>query len=121
MIISIDFDDTIVHSGLYPTILGLKENAKEVINGFYYDGNEILINTCRRDEFQAMAQEFLDSNGIKYHYINENLPRLIEAYKEDTRKLFSDIYIDDKNLGGIPDDWLEIQRMVMKHVLYPNT
>jgi hypothetical protein len=26
------------------------------------------------------------------------------------------IYIDDRQLGGIPDDWLEIEKMILKDI-----
>jgi hypothetical protein len=36
----------------------------------------------------------------------------------DSRKISADIYIDDKQLGGLPEDWNEIDRMVREHPKY---
>ena len=36
----------------------------------------------------------------------------------DCRKISADLYIDDKQLGGLPD-WIEIDRLVRRHELYP--
>jgi hypothetical protein len=36
----------------------------------------------------------------------------VDYYGSDCRKISGDVYIDDKNLGGIPDDWDEIERMI---------
>jgi hypothetical protein len=49
--------------------------------------------------------------------MNENLPSNIEKYGGDTRKMSADIYIDDRQLGGIPDDWLEIEKMIRKDII----
>ena len=111
MVIVIDFDKTIVYSE-YPEIIGLKPNAKKIINKLYNDGHEIIINTCRAGVHEGRVYTYLAEEGIKYHYINSNLPRLIEFFKQDCRKISGDVYIDDKNLGGIPDDWDEIYKML---------
>lgn len=96
----------------------MKRNAKLVINLLYTAGHKIIINTCRADQYAAAAYSWLVDNGIKFHVFNENLPELIELYGSDTRKLSGDVYIDDKNLGGIPDDWLHIYQMVLYPLQY---
>lgn len=111
MILVIDFDGTIVKSK-YPDIGGLRLNAKEVINKLYDEGYIILINTCRSGIYEGNVYTFLKENDIKYHYINSNLPSQIEKYGQDCRKLSGDIYIDDKQLGGIPNDWNLIYKMI---------
>ena len=71
MIIAIDFDGTIAGDGTeYPEIGEMKPNAKSVINRLYDEGHEILINTCRVGEAEAMVYRWLKEKGIKYHYIN---------------------------------------------------
>ena len=96
-IIAIDFDDTIAHSK-YPEILGLKEDAKHYINKLFDEGYYLIVNTCRSGEEQERVVKFLSENGIKYHQINENHPRLIKIFKEDSRKISCDFYLDDKNI-----------------------
>lgn len=111
MVIVVDFDGTIVDSK-YPNIMGLKEGAKEVINKYFNLGHEIIINTCRSGKFEGDAQMVLDDNGIKYTYINSNLPRLIEKYGADCRKISGDVYIDDKNIGCKEINWNEIDKQL---------
>ena len=113
--ISIDYDDTIVYQD-FPNSGTIKPNAKEVINRLYDDGHHILIWTCRAFDKLEIAKNYLIECGIKFHLINENLPNNIEQYGGDTRKMSAHIYIDDRQLGGIPDDWLEIERMVIKDI-----
>jgi hypothetical protein len=54
----------------------------------------------------------IDFVGIKYHYINCNLPQSIEYFKQDCRKLSADVYIDDRCLLGLPPTWKEIYDIV---------
>ena len=108
----IDFDGTIVYDK-YPDIGKEKPNAKTVINRLYDAGHKIVINTCRANLPAANAYGWLVDNGIKFHTFNENLPELIEKYGSDTRKMSGDIYIDDKNLYGIPDDWEVIYEIII--------
>lgn len=107
MIIAIDFDGTIVYNE-YPNIGTLKPHAKEIINTLYERGHKILIWTCRTRLLEHQAIEFLKEEGIKFHYCNNQLPEVISEYGNDVRKLSYDVLIDDRNLGGIPDDWREI-------------
>jgi hypothetical protein len=114
--ISIDYDDTIVYQD-FPNSGTIKPNAKEVINRLYDEGHHILIWTCRSFENAKTAKKYLIECGIRFHLINENLPSNIEKYGGDTRKMSADIYIDDRQLGGIPDDWLEIEKMIRKDII----
>ena len=114
--ISIDYDDTIVYQD-FPNSGIIKPNAKEVINRLYDEGHHILIWTCRAFENAKMAKKYLIECGIRFHLMNENLPSNIEKYGGDTRKMSADIYIDDRQLGGIPNDWLEIERMIRKDII----
>lgn len=117
MIFGIDFDGTIVEAN-YPSIGALKPNAKKIINQLFDEGHDIVINTCRAGIFEGEAYKFLNENGIKYTFVNSNLPRLIEEFKQDCRKISADVYIDDKQLGGIPDDWDEIYELIQRHPKY---
>lgn len=110
-IIAIDFDGTIADSK-YPDCGELRPDAKEVINHLHYLGHEIIIWTCRCDEPAEKAKKFLDDHGVKYHKFNEHMDRLIKEYGNNTRKIFANVYIDDRQLGGLPECWLEIERIL---------
>lgn len=116
MIIAIDFDGTIVED-CYPEIGNLKEGAKEVINNWFCDGNQIIINTCRTAKLEGKCIDFLNDNGILYSFVNCNIPSQIEAYASDSRKISADIYIDDKSLFGLPT-WEAINLIVKTHENY---
>lgn len=111
MTISIDFDGTICELA-YPAVGEIKKDAAFYIKKLHNDGHEIIINTCRSGKYEGDAVDFLFRHNIPYHYINSNMPRLIEQYGQDTRKISADVYIDDKCLMGLPDTWEEIYRLI---------
>jgi hypothetical protein len=113
MVIAIDFDGTIAEH-TYPECGKIKPHAKEVINRLYNAGHEIIIWTCRWDHPMELCRQFLAEHGIKYHKLNEHVDWAIEMFKNDTRKIFADVYIDDRQLGGIPDCWLKIEKLLHK-------
>lgn len=113
MTISIDFDGTIV-THMYPEIGLLLPYAKEIINTLYEEGHTIIINTCRAGKFEGDAEAFLIENEINFHWINCNTPEKITEFKQDCRKISADIYIDDKNLGGIPS-WPDIYNIIKSY------
>lgn len=112
MILAIDFDNTIVKEE-YPSIGPLLENAKQVINQLYDDGHYIIIWTCRSEDAELNAEMFLLDNGINFHKINAHNPHNIHRYGNDTRKISAHMYIDDRNIGGLPT-WKEIYDIVTK-------
>jgi hypothetical protein len=114
-IISIDYDDTIVFAA-YPEVGLIKPQAKDVINQLYNEGHTIIINTCRSGEHQDMAEEYLHNCGVLFHHINENHPDNIAQYDSDSRKIFADIYIDDKQLGGLPESWIDIDTQLREQL-----
>jgi len=111
MTIAIDFDGTIVDHK-YPEIGNLKPNAKEVINALVEDGHTIIIWTCRAGVKEQEAANFLLKNGIRFHYINENSKEVLSQFDGDCRKVFGDVYIDDRNIGTKHIDWLEIYKLL---------
>lgn len=110
-ILAVDFDGTIVEA-TFPGLGKVKPGAIKYIRQLYEDGYIILINTCRTGAFEGHAAHFLDYLGIPYHYINSNYPAQVEFFKQDSRKLSADLYIDDKCLMGLPDTWEEIYNLI---------
>ena len=96
--IVIDFDKTIAN-GRYPHIDRLKRGAKACINELYDAGHTIIINSCRSGDHEMHMRDFLRGEGIQYHVINNNYPQNVENYGSDSRKIYGDIYIDEKNIS----------------------
>lgn len=111
MRIVIDFDGTIVENQ-YPEIGKLKENAREIIRLLKMKGHSIIISTCRQGYYEGLVEAFLSEEGIPFDYINCNLPSDIIEYGADCRKISGDVYIDDKQVGGLPS-WNEIYEYIL--------
>ncbi|MRI64408.1 hypothetical protein EDM00_10490 [Ornithobacterium rhinotracheale] len=111
MIIAIDFDGTIAVSK-FPEILGLQFKAKKYIQKLKDDGHYIIIYTCRNGDNLTNAINFLLEKGIPFDRINDNSPENLKQYNSaNTRKVYADVYIDDKQVGGLPL-WSEIYQFI---------
>jgi len=58
--------------------------------------------------------EYCRRNGIVFYAVNASYPE--EEFDEDydSRKIDADIFIDDRNIGGLPA-WGEIYQMINPH------
>jgi len=120
-IIAIDFDGTIVQHD-FPRIGELMPDAKRVINKWADMGWHILVWTCRNnyepdhpDWDQApigAVAKFCDEQGLKITGINQQQANL--GFYLEARKIFANVYIDDRNLGGFPG-WNATEAMVEKY------
>lgn len=104
-IVAIDFDGTIVRHA-YPEVGEILPGAAETIR-WLHSWADVIIWTCRylTDDL-AQAKAFLEDHGIPFDAINENRPGIGFA---PTPKIYFDIGIDDRNLGGLPP-WSEIRK-----------
>lgn len=116
--LAIDFDGTIVEES-WPDIGAIKPGAKEVINQLVEDGHYIIIWTMRHGKYRYEAEHFLWMNQISFHKINENHPASFIEYETDTRKVGADIFIDDKNILGLPETWEEIYHLITQKANQP--
>lgn len=102
MTIAVDFDGTIVEHA-YPKIGKPIPFALEVLKKLQQEEHHTLILwTMREGKLLQEAIDYCESNGLKFYAYNKNYPE--EEYLEgDPRKIGADIYIDDRNIGGLPD------------------
>lgn len=107
MIIAVDFDGTLVEHE-YPDIGPIKPGAAEALRSFKKAGHKILIWTCRQGAEEQNVRLFLLQNNIPFDSINTPVP----GYDLATRKVYADLYIDDKGLR-FEDNWEEIRRLVI--------
>ncbi|MCK9154743.1 MAG: hypothetical protein M0P12_01365 [Paludibacteraceae bacterium] len=109
-VIAIDFDGTITKSGC-GKLLVFRPGGKEAICDLYRLGFELILWTCRYGKCLEEAITFLKENGILHCFkgINTNSEQISENY--DPRKIVADIYIDDRNVGGLMS-WHEILKKI---------
>ena len=105
-ILAVDFDLTVAETD-FPTIWGAVEDAKKYVNKLYEEGYYIIIWTCRDGAQLLEAEDWLLDEGFKFHKVNQQEPSGRIKYKNDTRKVYADCYIDDRQVGGLPA-WKDI-------------
>lgn len=117
MIIAIDFDGTIVENR-YPEIGKEMPFAIEVLKKLQNERHRLILWTVREGKLLNEAVEFCKARGLEFYAVNRDYP---EEEKERnnhfSRKLKADLWIDDRNLGGLPD-WGTIYEMVHHKLTY---
>lgn len=109
MIIAVDFDGTIVEHR-YPDIGKEIPGAFKVLKKLKADGHILILWTYRSGKELKLAVKYCKRNGLEFYAVNNN------SNDEDfdmtySRKIYADLYIDDRNLYGLPD-WNTIYKMV---------
>lgn len=106
MIIAVDFDGTIVEHE-FPDIGPLKEGAVEALKALKKAGHQIIIWTCRKGEEERQLRMFLREKKIPFDTINTPIP----GFDLGTRKVYADIYIDDKGVR-FEENWNELKKII---------
>lgn len=99
MIIAVDFDG-VLNASPYPQVGVVVGGAKAAMTELKARGHHLIIWTCREGQDQTDAVNFLLEQGIPFDGINCNARSNREQYANDCRKVYADLYIDDKCVGG---------------------
>lgn len=111
LIIAVDFDGTIVENA-YPKIGKPKLFAFETLKKLQEEGHRIILWTYRCDVELEEAVSFCKEKGLLFYAVNKSFPE--EKYNTDlSRKIHADLFIDDRNIGGLLG-WGEIYHMLTK-------
>ncbi|MDR2816751.1 MAG: hypothetical protein LBB62_08655 [Proteiniphilum sp.] len=103
MIIAIDFDGTIVEHA-YPKIGKPIPFAIDTLLQMQKDGHKLILWTVRHGRLLQDAIDYCVQRGLYFYAENENYRGENKELREEvSRKLGVDLFIDDRNLGGIPD------------------
>ena len=108
MIIAIDFDGTIV-SHRYPEIGNEIPFATTTIRKLIEEQHQVILWTVRRGKLLQDAVDWCKERGIEFYAVNKSYPE--EEPGEGYAKVNADMFIDDCNLGGLPD-WGKIYKMI---------
>ena len=106
MTIAVDFDGTIVHHR-YPAIGKPIPFALETLKQLSADGHRLILWTVREGKLLEDAVEYCRQNGLEFYAVNSEIPDSGWTNNWASRKIRADVYIDDRNYGGLPD-WGEI-------------
>ncbi len=105
--IAVDFDGTIVEDR-YPKIGRPIIFAFDTLKKLQDRGHRLILWTYRKGTALAEAEEFCRQQGIEFYAVNKSFPEE-EFDPSHSRKIHADLFIDDRNFGGMPD-WGEIYR-----------
>jgi 2-hydroxy-3-keto-5-methylthiopentenyl-1-phosphate phosphatase len=95
MIIAVDFDGTLCEND-WPEIGEPNEELIDNLKQYQRKGVKIILWTCRVGNLLDYALSWCQTRGLIFDAVNENLPEIIEKFGSDTRKVYADIYIDDR-------------------------
>ena len=110
MIIAVDFDGTIVEHR-YPSIGQEIPFAVDTLKMLQQERHRLILWSVREGELLEEAVEWCKARGLEFYAINKDYPEEESDHKGFSRKLKVDMFIDDRNLGGLPD-WGVIYQMI---------
>ena len=117
MVLAVDFDGTIVEHR-YPAIGPELPFAIDTLRQLAAEGHRLILWTVREGQYLDEAVEFCRSRGLEFYAVNRDYPEEEpERNNRFTRKLKADLWIDDRNLGGLPD-WGTIYEMIHHRLTY---
>ena len=125
-IVAVDFDDTlnfgVVDDDLEKCTYFFNRKAIEILKKFQNRGGKVILWTCRSGTHLKEAVDILESIGkFKPDYVNEDSWDMAYKYQKKAedegtthtvypkgRKIYADLYIDDKNSVWRTVNWDEI-------------
>ena len=116
MIIAVDFDGTIVENR-YPEIGREKPFAVQTLKMLAEQHYQLILWTVREGRCLEEAIAWCRERGLEFYAVNRNYPEESLDPDATARKLNADLFIDDRNICGLPD-WGIIYRMITEHLTY---
>ena len=111
MIIAVDFDGAIVEHR-YAEIGNERLFATDTLKALLREGHQLVLWTVREGKLLDDAIQWCRQRGIEFYAVNKDFPEEdVNKNMHYARKLRVDLFIDDRNVGGLPD-WGTIYRMV---------
>ncbi|MEP0264933.1 hydrolase [Dokdonia sp.] len=108
--IAVDFDGTIV-TNAYPGIGKPMLFAFDTLKKLQNEGHLLILWTYRSGKKLDEAVDFCKKNGITFYAVNKSYPEE-EMSDAISRKINADLFIDDRNIGGMLG-WGEIYHLLI--------
>ena len=100
MTIAVDFDGTIVGHA-YPEIGKPIPMALEILRKLREeDHHKLILWTMREGRLLQEAVDYCEKNGVYFYACNKNYPEE-DIQNGSPRKIAVDLFIDDRNIGGL--------------------
>ncbi|MBO5000744.1 MAG: hypothetical protein J6C58_07920 [Bacteroidaceae bacterium] len=117
MRIAVDFDGTIVEHK-YPYIGKEIPFAIDTLKRLAEERHKLVLWTVREGRLLDEAVAFCKERGLEFYAINQDEPDNVPVKSNHrSRKLKVDLFIDDRNVGGLPD-WGMIYEMISHKMTY---
>lgn len=124
MTIAVDFDGTIVQDR-YPAIGSEKPFATQTLKMLMQEGHRFILWTVREGRTLEEAVKWCRERGVEFYAVNQDFPgEDPDETHHYSRKVKVDLFIDDRNVGGMPD-WGTIYEIIhgdktLEEVLFSN-
>lgn len=117
MTIAVDFDGTIVEHR-YPEIGKELPFATQTLKMLIEDRHKLILWSVREGKLLEDAVQWCRERGVEFYAVNKDFPEEdADKNLHFSRKLKADIWIDDRNVGGLPD-WGTIYQMISENKTY---
>ena len=112
MLIAVDFDGTIVEHR-YPEIGPERPYATQVLKMLIEERHQIVLWTMRDGKLLEDALKWCEERGVTFYAVNRDTSERFgsDRNKDLSCKLNADIFIDDRNIGGLPS-WTTIYQII---------
>lgn len=94
-IIAVDFDGTLCENQWPEIGLPNTKLIKELIYRRKH-GDKLILWTNRVNDKLEAAVNWCKEQGLEFDAVNDNLPEIVESFGSNCRKIFADVFIDDK-------------------------
>ena len=94
-IYAVDFDGTLCENA-WPEIGKPNYMLIQILKALREKGDKIILWTCRTANRLNEAIAWCKEQGLEFDAVNENLPEIIGQFGTESRKVFADVYVDDK-------------------------
>ena len=113
MIIAVDFDGTIVEHR-YPEIGREIPFAITTLKMLIEQRHTLIMWTVRQGDLLQEAVDWCKERGVEFYAVNKNFPEENIDNNGCYCKINADLFIDDRNIGGLPD-WGKIYQMITEN------
>lgn len=110
LVIAVDFDGTIVESA-YPKIGKPIIFAFDTLKALQKDGHRLILWTYRTGRLLDEAVVFCKQNGVEFYAVNKSFDEEPFDINKISRKILADVFIDDRNIGGLMD-WGKMYQII---------
>lgn len=116
MTIAVDFDGTIVEHR-YPQIGKEIPYATETLKQLIADGHKLILWSVREGKLLDEAVAWCEERGVHFYAVNKDYDDKELDKNHYSRKIKARYFIDDRNIGGLPD-WGTIYQLISRGITY---